>query len=115
MGRYFVAYHAPLSARERLAQATPEQAMAGVAQWVQWAQRVGDKLVDPGRPFGQAVQVTPAGVVPVQSDVVGMSIIEAPDMKTALGLVGDHHHLHWAPGCEITVHEEIAIPEMEQA
>ena len=49
MGRYFVAYHAPLSARERLAQATPEQAMAGVKQWIDWSHRLGDKLLDPGK------------------------------------------------------------------
>lgn len=114
MGRYFVAYHAPLSVRERLAQATPEQAMAGVKQWIDWSHRLGDKLLDPGKPFGQTMQVTPKGIAPAQSDVVGMSIIEAPDMETALTLVGDHHHLHWAPGCEITVHEEIAVPELQQ-
>lgn len=114
MGRYFVAYHAPLSVRERLAQATPEQAMAGVKQWIDWSHRLGDKLLDPGKPFGQTMQVTPKGIAPAQSDVVGMSIIEAPDMETALTLVGDHHHLHWAPGCEITVHEEIPVPELQQ-
>jgi hypothetical protein len=113
MGRYIVAYHAPLTARQRLAQATPQEAMAGVQQWIGWAQRLGPKLVDPGKPFGQAMRVTSEGTSPTQSDIVGISIIDADDMTGALALVGDHHHLHWAPGCEITVHEEIAIPEMD--
>lgn len=112
MGRYIVVYHAPLSARERLAQATPEQAMAGVQQWVAWAQKLGASLLDPGRPFGQTVELTPAGSAPAHSDMVGMSVIEAPDMAAALALVGDHHHLYWAEGCSITVHEEIGIPEL---
>lgn len=28
-------------------------------------------------------------------------------------MVKDHHHLHWAPDCEITLLEEMAIPEMQ--
>jgi len=112
MGRYIVAYHAPLSARQRLAQATPEQAMAGVQQWIDWSQKLGKSLLDPGKPFGQAIRITPEGTGPAQSSLVGMSVIEAADMDAALVLVGNHHHLHWAEGCEITVHEEIAIPEL---
>jgi hypothetical protein len=112
MGRYIIAYHAPLSARQRLAQATPEQAMAGVQHWIAWSHKLGASLLDPGKPFGQTVRITPTGKGPAQSDIVGMSVLEAPDMEAALALVGDHHHLHWADGCEITVHEEIAIPEM---
>jgi hypothetical protein len=113
MPRYIIAYHAPLSARERLAQATPEQAMAGVQLWIDWAKKLGPHLIDPGRPFGQAVKVTPAGAAPVSSDMVGLSVIEAADMDEALSLVKDHHHLAWAPDCSITVHEQIAIPELQ--
>jgi hypothetical protein len=28
-------------------------------------------------------------------------------------MVKDHHHLHWAEGCEIVVLEEMPIPELE--
>jgi hypothetical protein len=111
MNRYVVLYKAPLLARERLAQATPEEASEGVRQWVEWGGRVGDALLDPGRPFGQAMSVTESGRVVADNEVVGMSILAADSMADALELVGDHHHLRWAEGCEIVVLEEIAIPE----
>lgn len=113
MGRYAVLYSAPLSVKQRFAQATPEQAMAGMQLWVAWAKKLGQKLLDPGRPFGAAMRVTPTGAEPIDSPVVGMSIIEAASMDEALGLVKDHHHLHWAPDCEITLLEEMAIPELQ--
>ena len=46
------------------------------------------------------------------TDVTGMSIIEAPSMDAALDMVENHQHLRWAEGCTITVLEEMAIPEL---
>ena len=37
MRRYIVLYEAPLGVAERFAQATPEEAMAGMQLWVDWA------------------------------------------------------------------------------
>ncbi|MEO8686449.1 MAG: hypothetical protein ABI414_16600 [Devosia sp.] len=113
MPRYIVAYHAPLSARERLRQATQEEAMAGVQLWIDWAKKLGPHLIDPGRPFGRAMRVTPTGTAPANSDMVGLSVLEADSMEHALSMVEGHHHLAWAPDCSITVHEQIAIPELQ--
>lgn len=113
MTRYVVMYHAPISARERLRQATREQAMAGVQQWIDWSARLGDRLIDPGRPLGAAMKVTASGVEPVDSNIVGISVLQANSMDEALDMVRNHHHLSWADGCEIVVREEIAIPETE--
>ena len=113
MGRYIVLYEAPLGVAERFAQATPEEAMAGMQRWVDWAQKLGPALVDPGRPLGHAVRVTPRSATSTESNVIGMSILQADSMDEALELVKDHHHLHWAEGCEIVVLEEMPIPEME--
>ncbi|MEO5805958.1 hypothetical protein [Devosia sp.] len=112
MGRYIVLYQAPLSVAERFAQATPEEAMKGMQMWISWAQKLGSALIDPGRPLGHAMRVTPAGAKPTDSTIIGMSIMAASSMDEALGLVKDHHHLHWAPDCEILVLEEMPIPEM---
>jgi hypothetical protein len=113
MGRYVVLYEAPLGVAERFAQATPEEAAVGVQLWVDWAQRIGPGLVDPGKPLGNAVRVTNLGATGTESNVIGMSILHAESMAEALEMVKDHHHLHWAEDCEIVVLEEMPIPEME--
>ena len=111
MGRYIVLYEAPLGVAERFAQAAPEEAMAGMQLWVDWAQKIGPGLVDPGKPLGNAVRVTTGGNENTDSNVIGMSILQAESMDRALAMVKDHHHLHWAEHCEIVVLEEMPIPE----
>jgi hypothetical protein len=113
MGRYIVLYEAPLDVAERFAQATPEEAMAGMQLWVDWAQRIGPGLVDPGKPLGNAIRVTDRGTSITESNIIGMSILQAESMDEALVMVKDHHHLHWAENCEILVLEEMPIPEMQ--
>jgi hypothetical protein len=113
MDRYIVLYEAPLGVAERFAQATPEEAMAGMHLWTDWAERIGSGLVDPGKPLGGAVRVTSGGASSCDSNIIGMSILQAESMDKALEMVKDHHHLGWAEGCEILLLEEMAIPEME--
>jgi hypothetical protein len=115
MGRYIVLYSAPVGVAERFAQATPEEATAGMQLWVDWAQRIGPALVDPGKPLGNAVKLTASGSTPTESNVIGMSILQADSRDEALAMVEDHHHLHWAEDCEIVLLEEQPIPELAGA
>jgi hypothetical protein len=115
MGRFIVLYQAPLGVAERFAQATPEEASVGMQLWVDWAQKIGPALLDPGRPLGNARRVTKTGAASAESHIIGMSILQADSMNEALEMVKDHHHLHWAEDCEMVVLEEMPIPEMEAA
>jgi hypothetical protein len=85
----------------------------GMQLWINWAQKIGPGLLDPGKPLGNATRVTAGGNEGTDSNIIGMSILQAESMDEALMMVRDHHHLHWAEGCEIVVLEEIPIPEME--
>ena len=113
MHRFIVLYRAPQNVAERFAEATPEQAQQGMQLWVDWASKMGPALLDPGKPLGNGVDVQPTGATKSETDIIGMSIIQAGSMKEALEMVKDHHHLHWADSCEITVLEEMPIPELE--
>ena len=112
MTRYIVLYHAPLAVAERFAQATPEEAQAGLHAWIEWAGKLGPALIDPGQPLGQSRRVSASGVSAGNTDVIGMSILHAESMADALTMVRDHHHLAWSDDCTITVLEEMAIPEL---
>lgn len=87
--------------------------MQGMKLWFDWKDRIGDGLVDIGKPVGNAMKVTQSGVARSDSNVIGMSILQANSMDEALDMVKDHHHLHWAEECEIVVLEEVPIPEMQ--
>jgi hypothetical protein len=113
MKRYVVLYRAPLDVAERFAQASAEEAQRGLQAWTDWMEKVGPALIDPGKPLGNPRNVTSAGVTGSDTNVIGMSILQAESMDEALGMVSGHHHLRWAEGCEITVLEETVIPETE--
>ena len=113
MRKYIVLYTAPITAAEQFAQATPEQAQQGMQLWFDWQAKLGDGLVDMGQQLGHAMKVTKSGVTKSDSTIVGLSTLQANSIDEALEMVKGHHHLHWAEGAEITVLEEMPIPEMQ--
>jgi hypothetical protein len=100
MPKFLVLYRSPVSAREQMANASPEQAQAGMQAWQEWAQNAGPAIVDLGAPLDG------------ESDVTGFSILES-DSRTSLDeVLADHPHRH-LPGAEIDVLELMALPGME--
>lgn len=111
MSKYVFIYHAPMTPDEA-APPTPEQMEAIMGEWMAWAGKVGDGMVDFGTPLGGGVRVTTDGTSPSTREVTGYSIIEAADHDAALALAQDHPHLNMPGGCEIEVHEVQPIPGM---
>jgi hypothetical protein len=112
MKKFIVIYHAPLSATEQMAQASPEEMQKGMEPWMAWAEKCGDGLADMGSPLANGLKVTEAGTTPSNKSVVGYSVLQANSMEDAVAMLQGHPHLGWAEGCEIEVHESMALPGM---
>jgi hypothetical protein len=97
--KYLVLYRSPTSAQEQMANATPEQAQAGMEAWQAWMTQAGSALVD----FGAPVQS--------DSDVTGFSILQADSRSGIDELLADHPHRHM-PGSSIDVCEFVELPGM---
>jgi len=100
VSKFLVLYRSPVSARDQLANATPEQAQAGMQARQDWAQKAGSAIVDLGAPLDGA------------GDVTGFSILQAGSRSSVDGLLADHPHRHM-PGAAIDVLEFVAMPGME--
>jgi hypothetical protein len=100
VSKFLVLYRSPVSAREQLANASPEQAQAGMQAWQAWAEKAGPAIVDLGAPLDG------------ESDVTGFSILQGDSRASLDDLLADHPHRH-LPGAEIDVLEFIALPGME--
>ena len=111
MSKFLFIYHAPTTPAENTP-SDPAEMEAVMGQWMQWAGRVGDGMVDFGTPLADGVTVTPEGTSPATSDVVGYSIIEAADQEAALALAEGHPHLNMPGGCTIEVHAAQPVPGM---
>ena len=110
MKKFIVIYHAPASFAEQAAQASSEDMQKGMEQWMAWAAKTGDALVDFGTPLAGGQRLSKSGNSPSDKGVAGYSILQAEDMQGATALLEGHPHLEWGAGCEIEVHESMPPP-----
>ncbi len=110
MKKYLVVYHANIDALKQMQSSTPEESKKGMEQWMQWAQKCGDNLIDLGNPLGMGQKLSPDSSEPSTRQVCGYSILQATDMDHAKDLLQGHPHLGWDGGCEIEVHEALPLP-----
>ena len=98
MTKFLVLYRSSVSASEQMAGATPEQAQAGMAAWMEWAESNRDAIVELGSPLGG------------DSDVSGYSIVQAESRDAASDLFSDHPHLHMPGGSSVELLEFLPLP-----
>ena len=108
MSRFLVLYRAPVSAREQMQSATPEQQQAGMELWQAWAAKAGSAIVDLGAPLGDGAVV---GDGEANNDIAGFSILDVDSEQAVIALLREHPHLH-TPGGHIEVHETLRPPGM---
>ena len=109
MSKFMLLYRAPVSSRDQLANATPEQIQAGAAAWQAWATKVGYALVDLGSPLAHT---THAGAGAASTDgVCGYSIVEAGSADEVGTLIDGHPHFSM-PSASIEVLEVIPMGDL---
>jgi hypothetical protein len=90
-----------------MANATPEEAQAGMNAWMQWAGKAGKAIVDLGSPLSSVATVGQAGAA---NHIGGFSVLEA-DSKDALTPLLDGHPHFLTPGDNsIEILEFLPIP-----
>ena len=109
MSKFMILYRTETSAREQMANATPEQQQAGVEAWRTWANKVGYAIVDLGAPLGHTTHVGPGAAS--SDDVAGYSILEAGSADEVETILFGHPHLSM-PGASIEVLEIIPIGDL---
>lgn len=99
MPKFLVLYRSSVGAREQMANATPEQAKAGMGAWRAWMENAGSAVVDFGAPVAR------------DSDVSGYSILQGDSRSDVDAVLADHPHRQ-APGAAIDVLEFLTLPGM---
>jgi hypothetical protein len=108
--KFLVLYRSSVSAADQMAAATPEQAQAGLAAWMEWAERNRDAIVEHGTPLGSGAHVADGAVSESESDVSGYSIVQAESKDAAASLFKDHPHLGMPADSSIELLEFLPLP-----
>jgi hypothetical protein len=106
MSKFMILYRATTSAREQMANATPEQMQAGLEAWRTWATKVGYAVADLGSPLAHTTHVGPGAAS--TEGVTGYSILEAGSADEVETILDGHPHLAM-PGGSVEVFELIPI------
>jgi len=111
MKKFLVIYGSPVSAREQMSNATPEQAKAGMEMWMKWSQKAGSAIVDLGSTLGNSASVANGKATDTKSEIGGFSILQADSREALTALLAEHPHF-MMPGATIEVHEFFPIHGM---
>jgi hypothetical protein len=107
---FIVIYHAPNDFQQDAANSDPEEMKKGMEEWMVWAKKCGDQLVDMGTPLVGGQKLSPDdNSSKSEKGVVGYSVLQANNIEEAKALLTGHPHLNWNPGCEIEVHETMEM------
>jgi hypothetical protein len=109
VSKFMILYRGQASAREQMANATPEQLQAGLEAWRAWATKVGYALSDLGAPLAHTTHVGPGAAS--TAGVSGYSILEAGSADEVETLLDGHPHLA-TPGSSIEVLEVIPMEDI---
>src|SRR5215472_5557403 len=111
MPKFMVLYRSAVSAAEQMAGTNPEQAKAGMDDWMTWAGKAGEAIIDLGAPLGAGGHVGPGSALAGDAQVSGFSILQADSAAAIAELLEGHPHLK-APGGSIEVLEFLQMPGM---
>ena len=98
MGKYVLVYQGGAMAETEQAQ------QAAMAAWGSWFGTLGAAVVDGGAPFGASAAVGGGGS---RTGLTGYSILQADDLRAAVGLAGDCPII--ADGGTVDVYETIDV------
>jgi hypothetical protein len=109
MSKFMILYRGPGSARDQMANATPEQLEAGMEAWRAWASRVDYAIADLGTPLAHTTHIGPG---PASSDgICGYTILEAGSAEEVESILNGNPQLAM-PGGSAEVLEIIPIGDI---
>jgi len=111
MAKFMILYNSKASAAELMANATPEEMQASMAEWMAWKDEASKTVgFDFGMPLQAVNEVSNSGVAASDSRVSGYSTMEG-DKDAVLELLKFHPHLK-REGATIDVLEFLSMPGM---
>lgn len=94
MSQYILAYQGGAEPK------TPEEGAKSMASWRAWVSNLGEAIVNPGTPLGEATSINAQGVSKdgASTFMTGFSMVQADNMEAALQMAKSCPYLELANG-----------------
>ena len=113
MKKYIVIYHATNDFMQQASIMSQEERTKEMDEWMLWARKCGDRLIDMGNPLMNGQELIKGGQsLASKRNVIGYSLLQAENMDEAKSLLYEHPHIKMAADCSIEVHEAMQMPGM---
>ena len=112
MAKFVALYTAPAAMIAEWNAAPPEDAAAGMAEWMAWADTQKAAITDLGNPLGKTLRLTSEGTEDIKNELVGYTIVEADSHADAAKIFAGNPHLKF-PGAAVEIIEAVNLPGME--
>jgi hypothetical protein len=107
-----VLFNSTIAASELMANATPEDMKASMAEWMKWADEAKKKAkFEFGMPLQAVNRITAGGVTASDSQISGYSIMEGESKDVIIDLLKSHPQMK-RQGATIDVLEMLPMPGM---
>jgi len=113
MKKFLVLYYATKELRDEMQQKDKDQMKEVMKAWFDYKDKLGEKMVDFGTPFGKGTRVSQSGSEDTNDDLVGYQMIQAEDLDEAKALVQDHPHVTSDQRATLELHPLMQMPKME--
>lgn len=112
MAKYLVLYNSSATASDLMANASPEEMQASMAEWMTWKDEASKSAkVDFGMPLQVVSRLTAAGPSNSDNPASGYSILEGDSKEAILESLKTHPHLKRL-GATIDLLEMLPMPGM---
>ncbi|MBX4190754.1 hypothetical protein KW794_01565 [Candidatus Saccharibacteria bacterium] len=114
MAKFMILYSSTMSARDTMANSTPEQMKASMKEWVKWQETAGKTFkMEWGLPLQPVGKISSTGVTDSDSHVSGYATAEGDSKDALIELLKTHPHLQ-RPESSIDVHARYENLEQQQ-
>ena len=112
MAKYMILFSSSISASDQMANSTPEQVQASMADWMKWHEEANKTCkVEWGLPLQAVSRISNDGISESDNHASGYATIEG-DKDAIVEMLKSHPHLH-LPEASIDLLEMIHMPGMD--
>lgn len=112
MKKFIAIYSIPAAALAEMGTPDPEEMKGAMDEWMQWAEKHKESIVDLGAPLGKTRRITAAGVADAKNELTGYTIVQAELLDAAAQIFVDNPQFKMAESSAIEVMECLEMPGM---